>query len=181
MRLNHLGSVIAIALVGGACSERSAPLPAEPVALEAAVAFSHEGGDAHGFGTHMTGDEEVPANGSRAQGQSQFRLNADGTALHYKVNVANIENVTQAHIHLNVAGANGGVVAWLYPSAPPLKLIPGRSQGTLAEGTITAANLVGGLAGQSLQALVDALAAGRAYVNVHSSQFPPGEIRGQIR
>ncbi len=181
MRLLHPAPLLAVALVTLACADRSAPLPAEPLALEATVAFSHDAGDAHGFRTHMTGDEEVPANGSRAQGQSQFRLSADGTALHYKLIVANIENVTQAHIHMNVAGANGGIVAWLYPSAPPLQLIPGRSQGALAEGTLTAANLVGGLAGQSLQSLVDAITSGRAYVNVHTSQFPPGEIRGQIR
>ena len=79
------------------------------------------------------------------------------------------------------AGTNGGIVAWLYPSAPPLQLIPGRSSGTLGEGTLTRANLVGTLAGQPLSVLVDAIAAGNAYVNVHTSQFPPGEVRGQVR
>jgi hypothetical protein len=51
----------------------------------------------------------------------------------------------------------------------------------LATGTITAADLVGPLAGQPLSALVDAMEAGETYVNVHTSQFPAGEIRGQIR
>jgi hypothetical protein len=59
-------------------------------------------------------------------------------------------------------------------------LSPGRSQGTLGEGTITAASLVGGLLGQPLSALVDAMRAGNTYVNVHTLAFPPGEIRGQI-
>ena len=86
-----------------------------------------------------------------------------------------------AHIHLAPAGANGPVVAWLYPSAPPLQLIPGRYQGVLAEGTITADDLVGQLAGSALEALVEELTTANAYVNVHTSQFPGGEVRGQIR
>jgi hypothetical protein len=56
--------------------------------------------------------------------------------------VANIENVVAAHIHLAPAGVNGPVVAFLFSGAPS-----GRSNGVLAEGTITAANLVGPLAG----------------------------------
>ena len=98
----------------------------------------------------------------------------------YKLNVANIENVTQAHIHAAPAGTNGGIVAWLYPSAPPSQLIPGRSQGTLGEGEITAASLVNALAGKPLSDLITLLQNGGAYVNVHTSQFPGGEIRGQV-
>jgi hypothetical protein len=132
------------------------------------------------FRTHLSGQYEVPVRDTQAQGQAIFQLNKEGTALEYKLNVANIENVLQAHIHVGPADANGPVVAWLYPSAPPAQLIPGRVNGRLAEGTITAGNLVGPLAGQSLDALVAAIEAGNAYVNVHTSQFPPGEIRGQL-
>jgi hypothetical protein len=132
------------------------------------------------WSTHATGDGEVPPNASRAQAQANLKLSEDGLSLSYKLNVANIENVLQAHIHLAAAGANGPIVAWLYPSGPPAQLISGRSSGTLGEGTITAARLVGPLAGQPLSALVDAIDAGNAYVNVHTSQFPPGEVRGQL-
>jgi hypothetical protein len=85
-----------------------------------------------------------------------------------------------AHIHLAPVGVNGPVVVWLYPSAPPAQLIPGRFNGVLAEGVITDASLVGPLLGNELSVLIDALISGNAYVNVHTSQFPPGEIRGQI-
>ena len=128
----------------------------------------------------LSGAEEVPANDSQGRGVGIVRLSADGSTLEYRLNVANIENVTQAHIHLAAAGANGPVVAWLYPAAPPAQLIPGRSSGPLATGAITAADLVGPLAGQPLSELVEAIRSGRAYVNVHTSQFPPGEIRGQL-
>jgi hypothetical protein len=89
-------------------------------------------------------------------------------------------NVTMAHIHLAPAGANGPVVAWLYPSGPPAQLIPGRFNGVLGAGTLSDANLVGPLAGEPLSALIDAIQSGNAYVNVHTSQYPGGEIRGQI-
>jgi hypothetical protein len=128
----------------------------------------------------LSGGEEVPANDSLGRGIGVVKLSADGRSLSYKLNVANIQNVTQAHIHLAPVGVNGGIVVWLYPSGPPAMLIPGRSDGELASGTITSANLVGSLAGQPLEALVDAIRSGNAYVNVHTSQFPPGEIRGQL-
>jgi hypothetical protein len=132
------------------------------------------------FASPMSGDQEVPEADTHATGVATYKLSADGTELHYRLNVANIENVTQAHIHLAPRGVNGPVVAWLYPSGPPAQLIPGRTDGTLATGVITAGSLVGPLAGQSLDALIEAIRAGNAYTNVHTSQFPGGEIRGQI-
>ncbi len=103
--------------------------------------------------------------------------------MYYKLIVANIENVTQAHIHLAPAGANGPVVVWLYPEGPPAELIPGRFNGVLAEGFITAGDVVGPLAGEEepLEELLVRMALGETYVNVHTVQFPPGEVRGQIR
>jgi hypothetical protein len=130
---------------------------------------------------HLSGGEEVPSADTNATGQAIFRLSKDGDSLYYKLLVANIENVTMAHIHLAPAGVNGPVVVWLYPSAPPAQLIPGRTNGILMEGTITEANLVGLLAGQSLADLIANIEAGNAYVNVHTSQYPGGEIRGQVR
>lgn len=186
----RLMTVVLAAGIAGACAKGSqAPTAPEtisvPVQIEPAQAgrsasvSSHEG-SAHHHRTHMTGQEEVPVRDTRAQGQTNFAVSQDGTSISYKLIVANIENVTQSHIHLGPAGSNGPVVAWLYPSAPPARLIPGRSQGALNEGVLTASSLVGPLAGQPLSALIDAMRAGNTYVNVHTSQFPPGEIRGQI-
>jgi hypothetical protein len=132
------------------------------------------------WSTHAKGSLEVPARDTDAQAQAIFHLSKDGTELRYKVIASNIENVLQSHIHLGGPGVNGPIVLWLYPSAPPAQLIPGRSDGVLNEGTATAANLMGPLSGQPLSALVDALNAGNAYVNVHTTQFPPGEVRGDI-
>lgn len=145
------------------------------------AAWAGAGGQNRNFGAHLSGGEEVPAVDTNATGQAIFQLSKDGSELRYRLNVANIEDVVAAHIHLAPAGTNGGVVAWLYPDQAPGQLVPGRSQGTLAEGTITEADLVGALAGESLEALVEHMRDGGAYVNVHTSQFPGGEIRGQIQ
>jgi hypothetical protein len=181
MRVRLLVALLAAA-VAGACTDQIRT-PTEPEAIAVPVRFESgkHAGTPHNFRTHASGGEEVPPNDSRAQGQAIFQLSKDGTAIDYKLIVANIENVTQSHIHLGPAGVNGPVIVWLYPSAPPAQLIPGRSQGVLAEGTITDASLVGLLAGGTLEDLLDEMRAGNTYVNVHTSQFPPGEVRGQIR
>jgi aldose sugar dehydrogenase len=147
------------------------------------IAARPEGGPTSGrtMLAKLSGANEVPPVDSRATGQAIFRPGKDGHSLAFRLIVANIKDVTQAHIHLGRPGVNGSVVAWLYPEGPPAQLIPGRFGGVLAEGTITAAELVGPLAGQPLSALLEAMRAGEAYVNVHTSRHPAGEIRGQIR
>jgi hypothetical protein len=194
MRIRSTAAVFA-SVFFGACTG-STMSPAQPASITVPVRLQSEpgagGAQAVGAGsaqhaaapdnlrTHLRGDEEVPARDTAAQGQAIFQINEDGTAISYKLNVANIENVLQAHIHLAAAGVNGGIVAWLYPAAPPAQLIPGRTQGTLGEGEITASSLVGALSGQPLSALIVRMQNGGAYVNVHTSQFPGGEIRGQV-
>lgn len=133
------------------------------------------------FTATLSGANEVPANDSDARGQAVFQVSQDRTEVSYRLMVANLHNVIQAHIHVGEAGVNGPVVAWLYPSGPPAQPIEGRSSGVLATGVITEDNLVGPLAGQPLSALLDRMRDASVYVNVHTAQFPPGEIRGQIR
>lgn len=137
-------------------------------------------GNSTNFGAHLSGDEEVPAVDTNAQGQALFKMSKDGESIRYKLIVANIEDVLMAHIHLAPPGSNGAIVVWLYPSGPPPLLIPGRTGGILAEGVITADDLVGELAGQSLDALIAEFESDNAYVNVHTSQNMGGEVRGQI-
>jgi hypothetical protein len=144
------------------------------------------------WSTHANGSLEVPARDTNAQAQATFHLSKDGTELKYKLIASNIENVNQAHIHQAAAGVNGPIVAWLYPAGPPAAAPgAGRTDGILGEGSITAASLVGPLAGQPLSALVAALNGGNAYVNVHTNDgagasntgpgdFPGGEIRGDV-
>jgi hypothetical protein len=95
--------------------------------------------------------------------------------------VNGLDDVFMAHIHVaENPGGNGPVVLWLYPDAPPPSLIEGTFNGLLGSRTVTSDDLVGPLAGMSLDDLRAAIEEGRAYVNVHTTAFPGGEIRGTI-
>ena len=128
------------------------------------------------FRAHATGDQEAPKVVTLAQGQATFKLTADGTGLEYKLNVANLEDVRFAHIHLAPVGKNGPVVAFLRADR-----VNGPVNGRYAEGTLTAASLIGPLAGQPVRALLVAMEAGNTYINVHTDAHPAGEVRGQIK
>ena len=141
------------------------------------------------FGTHMHGADETPAHDTEATGQLNMKVSGDGQSIEYKLIASNIYNVVASHIHQGPVGSAGPAVVFLYGNAPAGG---GRHEGILAEGTITAANLIGPLAGQSLSALIDLIQSGNAYANIHTNDglaptntgpgdFPAGEIRGQVR
>jgi len=118
---------------------------------------------------------------SQAIGRTILRVSPEGDSVSYGLEVLGLQNVTQAHIHIaSTPGGNGSPAVWLYPSAPPSALIPGEFRGVLGEGSFSAANFVGPLAGKTLDDLLAAIQEDRAYVNVHTQQFPGGEIRGLL-
>lgn len=117
-------------------------------------------------------------------GLARFQLKSDGT-MTFKLIVSRIENVTVAHIHQQAVGSLAGPpVLWLFPSTLPPTTPPtpvaGVTNGILAQGSVTSANLVGPLAGKTMDDLVAAVQSGRAYVNVHTSRCPAGEIQGPV-
>lgn len=117
-------------------------------------------------------------------GLARFQLRPNGE-VNFRLLANNIENVTVAHIHLRAPSSpSGPPVVWLFPSTlpptTPVTPLPGVFNGVLAKGSFTAANLVGPLAGQTLDDLIAAIRDGRTYVNVHTSRCPAGEIQGTI-
>lgn len=161
--------------------EKEALEPETNVSLELdAVAKSHDHNQVMTFKAHLTGEQEVPPVDTRATGQTIFKLSKDGSRLSYKLIVANLEDIVMAHIHLAPAGENGPVAVWLYPAGPPPQLIPGTTNGILAQGVITEDDLVGPLKDATLEDLLEIMVAGNAYVNIHTTEYGGGEIRGQI-
>jgi hypothetical protein len=133
---------------------------------------------AHGtFEAKLSGKEVVPAVETKATGEADFKLSADGKELTYILKLKDIENVSAAHIHTGMMGKSGGPVAGLF--AGPKK--QGKFSGELAKGTITGKGLVGPLAGKTIGDLVELIKSGGAYVNVHTDKNPDGEVRGQIK
>ena len=156
--------------------------------------FGNDNGDQRTIETKLSGDEEVPVRITGAHGSANVRLAKDGQSIDFQLVVNDIRNVTQAHIHMAPKGTNGGIVVWFFPSVKATAALPGgggEHHGMLAQGTFTAADLRGALAGHPLSDLIAAIAAGNAYVNIHTDDgvapantgagdFPGGEVRGQL-
>jgi len=127
----------------------------------------------------------APGTGSDAHGNAVFQFADDGSALKYKLVVNGLDNTTMAHIHVadDTCSFNPPVL-WLYPGSPPPQLIEGTFNGLLGGRTVTSADLFQPAAsGRGIDDLGDlrqAIEDGRAYVLVHSGQFPLGEICGVI-
>ncbi len=150
------------------------------------VAVSRANADtAATFAATLTGAQEVPPNSSPAVGVALVQI--EGTRITYQVNVSNTANIVAAHIHLGQPGVAGPIVLTLQTPTP----LKGAFTGTLAFATVINPPLEGPLAGQPISALLDQIAAGNAYVNVHTNDaippantgpgdFPGGEVRGQL-
>lgn len=127
------------------------------------------------FTTQLSGDQEVPSADTQARGVGIFKYNQDNSALAFKLNVAQLQDVRFAHVHLGKKGVNGPVVATLRGDR-----INGRVNGVYATGNITKDDLQGLLDGGIIDILREAMRTGNAYVNVHTDRFPAGELRGQL-
>jgi hypothetical protein len=128
------------------------------------------------FTANLTGDAEVPPVTTNATGTADFTLNEDGDEMSYDIEVEDLEGATVAHIHQGGENENGDPVVWLANETEPTDEI----DGTLESGDFTAEDFVGPLQGQNMSDLVDIMAGGQAYANVHTESNPGGEIRGTI-
>ena len=94
--------------------------------------------------------------------------------------------VSQAHIHFGGHSQSGGISTFLCTNGgngpAGTQLCP--TSGTVT-GTIRPVDVIGpaaqGIGVGEFRELVDAIGAETAYVNVHTSQYPGGEIRAQLR
>jgi hypothetical protein len=112
------------------------------------------------FTTQLRGANQVPANASNASGQVDAVLNKDTNQLRWQLNYAGLSGpATAAHFHgPAMIGANAGVA---------LPFTGSVTSPMSGQATLTAAQAAD-------------LMAGKWYANVHTAQFPAGEIRGQM-
>jgi hypothetical protein len=110
------------------------------------------------FSATINGASETPANASTATGTATLTYNKDTKIFDIVVNYTGI-TATNAHIHKAAVGVPGGVVfGFTQPITSPINY----TSPVLTESQDSALN------------------ANLYYVNIHSAEFPGGEIRGQL-
>src|SRR5215211_4059643 len=141
------------------------------------------------FTTTLTGSQEVPPTGSPGIGSALVTLDTATNLLTLNVSFAGLVSPTIAsHIHCcTLPGANA-MVATTVPTFPGFPL--GVTTGTyLMTFDLTLASTYnpafitahGGTVAGAQAALLAGLASGQTYLNIHTVQFPGGEIRGQLQ
>jgi CHRD domain-containing protein len=162
------------------------------VAVTAAMAIAGTaavaGGGSKQFRAALHGYEEVPAVSTTGNGVFRATVTPAGDGFAYRLSYSALEgSVTQAHIHFGQPAVNGGISVWLCSNLPnpPAGTPACPPPPATVTGTVDPSDVVGptgqGIAPGEMAELLRAMRAGVTYANVHSSLFPGGEIRGQIR
>jgi hypothetical protein len=144
----------------------------------------------------LKGFAEVPSKSTPATGTFHATISEDGSSITYELTYSGlVADALFSHIHFGQKGVAGGIVVYLctnvttnpsppFPNGQP-QPCPVRA-GTIT-GTLTNADVTNGAGAQGISPgagefakLIEAIRGGVAYVNVHSTTCPPGEIRGQI-
>ena len=151
----------------------------------------------HTVKTQLSGYEETPLTiNSPASGEFKATIRDQGTAIEYELTYQDLSSpATQAHIHFGRPAISGQIVLFLCTNLPLPPDVPTTPQTCpnppdaplTITGTLTAADVIArptqgidpGAAG--FAELLEAIRAGAAYVNVHTTVYLSGEIRGRLR
>jgi CHRD domain len=136
----------------------------------------------------LTGFEENTP--KLTSGVGRFQATIQGSTLSYTLSFSGLSSdAFMSHIHFGQRAVNGGIFLWLCGSttAPGPAGTPTcpASGGTVSRSGVSAADIQA-VSGQNVSAgdfagALRIIASGDAYVNVHTTNFPGGEIRGQVR
>jgi hypothetical protein len=99
----------------------------------------------------------------------------DGSGLKVFVKVQHLQDIFAAHIHCAPAGVNGPIGVTLF-SGGPVSI----DRGLLVNASFAEPNAGNACGWETLADVIDAIASGDTYINIHTLAHPPGEIRGQI-
>jgi hypothetical protein len=170
-----------------------------------AAASADDKGKPKRYRATLTGFSEVAINAPTASGnvtsvsmvgaisttgRGTFRADVDevNQVITYTLKFSGLEGaVTMSHLHFGQHHTTGGISVWLCGTTGNFAGPVGTPQcmpDVAISGTIAPANVVGpanqGIAAGEFDELVAAIRAGVVYANVHSTLYPPGEIRGQL-
>jgi len=134
-------------------------------ALAALVFAAPAGAKVKRLEAKMTGAQETPATDPDAAGTAKLRLNAATKRVCFTIRVnAAVEDVAAAHIHKGNKGVAGNILVALINAPRSGHKFTGCEKN---------------VARSVIRAILRHPR--RYYVNVHTTDFPGGEIRGQLR
>ncbi len=136
---------------------------------------------------NLRGADENPPVVSDGEGDFKAMIRKDKIKFELRYDVASVSSdVTQAHIHVENPGTNGPITVFLCTNlgntpfgaaARPCPPSGGKVMGDIvADDVQNAGNLTAG----DLEGLARLMKDGATYVNVHSTDNPSGEVRGQV-
>ena len=134
------------------------------------------------FAAKLLGDNEVPPINTAATGT--FTMNTGVSPITFSLTFANLSTSTVlfSHLHFAPSKVAGGVMIFLCGGGGQ-PACPQATSGTIT-GTITTTNVVAlpaqGIAAGDLASALEAVREGNAYCNLHTMNFPGGEMRGQV-
>jgi len=138
------------------------------------------------FTAFLTGHNEVPAIHTNGTGKLMLTINSDNT-MSFTLTYSGLSSpAAQAHVHFGQPNVNGGVVFFFCgggskPACPAGNTsTPVTVTGTVAASDILAPTPAQGLTAGDPTGINQEIRAGFAYANVHTSNNPGGEIRGQL-
>lgn len=140
------------------------------------------------FTTTLLGTNEVPAVTTTGHGEARIRIDVEDMEMRVEISFADlVGTTTAAHIHCCVAPGTNTQPATQTPSFEgfPNGVTSGdyderfdMSDPASYRAGFLAAN--GNSTDSAFAALVAGLNAGQGYLNIHTTAFPGGEIRGQL-
>jgi hypothetical protein len=124
------------------------------------------------FNAELTGDQERPTP-VQTEGEGEAKFESDGTSVDFELKWKELSSSAfAAHIHCGGPEEAGPVGVTLFAGTMG-------SEGEV-QGTFTAPDPGNACGWEDLDDVLGAMATGGAYVNVHSTNHPGGEIRGQV-
>jgi hypothetical protein len=129
-------------------------------ALIAGPAIAKKGGGKKTvFNIKLSGKAETPAGSKTGSGTAKLTIDASKGQVCFKLSWSKIKDPTASHIHKGAKGSSGPVVVALFAGKPK------------HSGCVSASKSV-------ISAILKK--PGGYYVNIHTSDFPAGAIRGQL-
>jgi hypothetical protein len=144
--------------------------------------------DAQLSGFSEIGPLATPTGAILTNGSGKLTLTVQGNTAQYSLTYSGLTSaITQSHIHFGQKHVAGGIFVFLCTNLnngpAGTQFCPQGTSGTVT-GTITAANILAvtaqNIPAANFDVLLAALTGDTAYVNVHTTMFPGGEIRGQV-